>query len=125
MKLRAALALVGLVACGSDKAPTPERREAPTRRVIEPPHGDVRALPPHAITAEGVGPFKLSMAMSEIAASLPPGSRMSLLQIPGVVDHSVVRDAGGVRAADGRSLRRDPRRPGGARRVPDRGAQRR
>lgn len=94
MKLRAALALVGLVACGSDKAPTPERREAPTRRVIEPPHGDVRALPPHAITAEGVGPFKLSMAMSEIAASLPPGSRMSLLQIPGVVDHSVLRDAG-------------------------------
>ena len=56
-----------------------------TRRVIEPPHGYVRALPPHAITAEGVGPFKLSMAMSEIAASLPPGSRMSLLQIPGVV----------------------------------------
>lgn len=86
--------LVGLAACGGDKAPTTERREAPTRRVIEPPHGDVRALPPHAITADGVGPFKLGLAMTESAASLPPGTRMSILQIPGVVDHSVLRDAG-------------------------------
>lgn len=94
MQLRVALVLVGLAACGGDKAPTTERREAPTRRVIEPPHGDVRALPPHAITADGVGPFKLGLAMTESAASLPPGTRMSILQIPGVVDHSVLRDAG-------------------------------
>ena len=94
--MRTALRLAALAAlvagCSGDHAPTPQH-QPPPRRVIEPPCGDLRALPPHAITAEGVGPFKLAMKMAAVGASLP-ATRTAILQIPGVVDHAVVRDAG-------------------------------
>lgn len=83
-----------LAACRGDRSGEPPPREAPPRRVIEPPRGDVRALPPHAITADGIGPYKLSMSMAQIVSALPSGPRIALMQIPGVVDLSLVRDAG-------------------------------
>jgi len=92
--VRWSILLVVLVACGSKDTPAPEEREPPPRRVIEPSKRDIRALPPHAISATGVGPYKLGMSMSQILATLPSGPRIALLQIPGVLDYSVVRDEG-------------------------------
>ena len=86
--------LIALAACGNRDSPAPEQREPPPRRVIEPPKRDVRALPPHAIAATGVGPYKLGMPMAQILSTLPSGPRIALLQIPGVLDYSVVRDEG-------------------------------
>lgn len=91
---RFVVAIVVAAGCGeSGDRPLPVERE-PARRVIEPPQRDIRALPPHAISAEGVGPYKLGMPMAKILSSLPSGPRIALLQIPGVLDYSVVRDDG-------------------------------
>lgn len=86
-----------VVACGGGKDAAPRRVDGgapPPRRVIEPPRRDVRALPPHAIAAGGVGPYKLRTPLAEIMKSLPSGPRMALLQIPGVVDYGAARDDG-------------------------------
>jgi hypothetical protein len=84
------------MACsGRDSSPS-TRYDAgpPPRRVIGAPPRHVRALPPHAIGVEGVGPYKLGVPMSKILSTLPSGPRMALLQIPGVLDYTVVRDEG-------------------------------
>ncbi len=83
-------------ACGRSKDASPQRFDGgpPPRRVIEPPPRDVRALPPHAITAGGVGPYKLRIPLTEIMKLLPSGPRMALLQIPGIVDYAAARDEG-------------------------------
>jgi len=84
-------------ACSSrDSSSQPSRYDAgpPPRRVIGAPPRHVRALPPHAIGVEGVGPYKLGVSMSQILSTLPSGPRMALLQIPGVLDYTVVRDEG-------------------------------
>ncbi|MEZ4404075.1 MAG: hypothetical protein R3B06_28900 [Kofleriaceae bacterium] len=94
LTLRRLVIVAALVGCRGDRPTEVERREAPPRRVIDPPRTDVRALPPHAITADGVGPYKLGMTMAQIVAAVPSGPRIALMQIPGVVDHSLVRDAG-------------------------------
>lgn len=96
LNLRALLALVALVAgCGGEAdKPAPRLGREPPRRVIEPPRGDLRALPPHEITADGIGPYRLAMPMAKILSALPSGPRIALLQIPGVVDHSAVHDDG-------------------------------
>lgn len=91
------LAVPAMLACsGRDSSSTPSRYDAgpPPRRVIGAPPRHVRALPPHAIGREGVGPYKLGVSMSQILSALPLGPRMALLQIPGVLDYTVVRDEG-------------------------------
>lgn len=101
-----ALASGALPACSEGSRPAlPAGRDAgrATQRVIEPPQGTVRPLPPYAIGAGGVGPYRLGATASEIA-SLLSVPRVAILGIPGVVDASVVRaedDAiliGGARA---------------------------
>jgi hypothetical protein len=89
--------VLAMLACSSrDSSPTTSRYDAgpPPRRVIGAPPRHVRALPPHAIGREGVGPYKLGVSMSQILSALPLGPRMALLQIPGVLDYTVVRDEG-------------------------------
>ncbi|HEY1554461.1 MAG TPA: hypothetical protein VGF94_06470, partial [Kofleriaceae bacterium] len=67
--------------------PEPERQ----RRVIEPPSGPVRPLPPHAIRADGVGPYRLGAALDELAGALPSGPRIETIDIPGVAQRSILR----------------------------------
>lgn len=63
-----------------------------TRRVIEPPTGQVRPLPPHAIDPGGVGPYRLGATPQEIAGLLPTfPPRVAVLDIAGVVGVSVIR----------------------------------
>jgi len=91
---RFAVALLLLLAacseCGkhrSEPAREPERQ----RRVIEPPSRGVRALPPYAIRADGVGPYKLGASVSELLDQLPSGPRITQLTIPGLVHRDMLR----------------------------------
>ena len=90
-----ALALLATTAGACDDSPSPPRPpEQPARRVIEPPRRDIRALPPHVIAAGGVGPYKLGVAMERILSALPSGPRLTVLQIPSVLDVRIGRDDG-------------------------------
>jgi hypothetical protein len=51
----------------------------------------VRSLPPHAIRADGVGPYRLGEKVSAVMAQLPSGPRIARFEIPGVVRTSVIR----------------------------------
>lgn len=85
------LLALGLLACSSngDKGP-PKLDAGRTRRVIEPPTGTVRPLPPHAIDPGGVGPYRLGVTQAAILAALPV-PRVATLEIEDVLDASVVR----------------------------------
>lgn len=92
---RIVLVLATLGGC-SDGDRDATRRELPRdppreRRVIEPPVGIVRALPPHAIRADGVGPFRLGERLSAMLEQLPSGPRIALFEIPGLLHRSVIR----------------------------------
>ncbi|CAN5846763.1 hypothetical protein BH11MYX3_BH11MYX3_29570 [soil metagenome] len=85
---------LALVAC-SDHDRTDRmaaQSEAPRqRRVIEPPVGVVRALPPHAIRANSVGPYKLCEKLSDLLEQLPSGPRLALFEVPGLLHRSLIR----------------------------------
>ncbi len=88
--------LAWLLAAGcSDEERKPQVRTTdpqPPRRVISPPAGTtVRSLPPHAIRADGVGPYRLGEKVSAVMAQLPSGPRIARFEIPGVVRTSVIR----------------------------------
>jgi len=93
---RAALVMASLLAaaCSSDGKP-PVKDAGPTRRVPEPSATAVRAVPPHEIHAEGVGPYLLGAPLRNILARLPHGPRVELLQIEGIADYSLVRTESG------------------------------
>jgi len=82
-----------LAACGNrpseKKEPT---RDAPrARRVIAPSPDRVGPLPPYAIRADGVGPYKLGEKLSDLLERLASGPRIALFEIPGVVHRNVIR----------------------------------
>lgn len=86
-----ALLLLVVTACGSHDPPHAENKPERQKRVIEPPAGKVRPLPPHAIRADGVGPYKLGATLAELLDALPSGPRIATLDIPGVVHCSILR----------------------------------
>jgi hypothetical protein len=93
----AALGAVG-GACGNrqreNREPPRDARRAP--RVIEPSTDRVGPLPPYAIRAEGVGPYKLGEKLSVLLEQLPSGPQIALFEIPGVVHRSVIRAEDGA-----------------------------
>lgn len=91
MRLLIAIAL--LSACDRDPpSKLPPRDPSPPRRIIEPPTtGVVRQLPPHAIRADGVGPYKLGDKVAALLQQLPSGPRIMRFELPGVVRTSVFR----------------------------------
>jgi hypothetical protein len=93
----AALGVAG-GACGNrereNHEPPRDARRAP--RVIEPSTDRVGPLPPYAIRAEGVGPYKLGEKLSVLLEQLPSGPQIALFEIPGVVHRSVIRAEDGT-----------------------------
>ena len=92
----AVAAVVGLWGClagCSDRRP--EKKEPHdsqrVRRVIEPSTERVGPLPPYAIRADGVGPYKLGEKLSDLLERLASGPRIALFEIPGVVHRNVIR----------------------------------
>lgn len=90
MKL-AVLALVLLAGCSDHKNAEPKRDPERQRRVIEPPSKGVRALPPHAIRADGVGPYKLGATVATLLDQLPSGPRITQFSLPGVIQRDILR----------------------------------
>jgi hypothetical protein len=87
--LLVALALVA--ACNDHGTPTVKRDTERSRHVIEPPPPGVRALPPHAIRADGVGPYRLGASLAELLDQLPSGPRIAQFNIPGIVHRDLLR----------------------------------
>lgn len=88
------LALLLAAGCSDEERRPQVRTTEPQRprRVIDPPAGTtVRSLPPHAIRADGVGPYRLGEKVSAVMAQLPSGPRIARFEIPGVVSTSVIR----------------------------------
>src|SRR4051812_37429476 len=89
----AAVAVVTEDGCGNREH---ENREPPrdtkrTPRGIEPATDRVGPLPPYAIKAEGVGPYKLGERLSDLLEQLQSGPQIVLFEIPGVVHRNVIR----------------------------------
>lgn len=74
--------------------------------MFDQPPGELRAAPPHAIRADGVGPYLLGSSLRSVLGLVRFGPRVSLLELEGVADYSVVRAESdalliGVRRAGG------------------------
>jgi hypothetical protein len=98
VKLAVLLALVvpiGLAACRASDEPKLEDTERHSR-VVEAPAKAVRALPPHAIRADGVGPYKLGASLSELNDLLPSGPHIAQIDITNVIRVSVLRAEDGA-----------------------------
>jgi hypothetical protein len=98
------VAVIALAACSERERPEPHRELERQRRVIEPPSGRVRPLPPHAIRADGVGPYRLGAALTELLDQLPSGPRIETIDIPRVVHQSVLRAEDGTIIVGGEPL---------------------
>lgn len=93
-KLSLVVAMIALAAGCSEgeRKPPPPREPQPPRRVIEPPTGTVRPLPPYTIKSEGVGPYyTLNETIATLLQQLPSGPRITRFEIPGVVRTNVIR----------------------------------
>jgi hypothetical protein len=87
----AAAALASAPACSDHDHPIPRKEPQRPRRVIEPPSRGVRALPPHAIRADGVGPYTLGALAADLLDQLPSGPRIRQFTIPGIVHRDMLR----------------------------------
>lgn len=88
----AVLAAAGLLGC-SDKpsTPPPPGDGGRARRVFTKPPGTVRAVPPHAIRVEGVGPYPLGARLKDVLGLLPRGPRVALIEVDDVIQYSLVQ----------------------------------
>ncbi|MEO6777520.1 MAG: hypothetical protein ABI467_31630 [Kofleriaceae bacterium] len=87
-----ALALALCSCSDRDHAHARASEVAPDRtpRVLDPPPQHVRALPPHAIRSDGVGPYRLGLTLEQLGTQVPPGGRNAQIDIPNVVHLSVL-----------------------------------
>lgn len=58
--------------------------------------GEVRAYPPHAIRADGVGPYLLGQDLKQVMRVLPEGPNLELLQLGGYANWRLARAEGGA-----------------------------
>src|SRR5690606_9771152 len=77
--------------CSDGDKPEPRREPERPRRVIEPPSRGVRALPPHAIRPDGIGPYKLGASAADLLDQLPSGPRIRQFTIPGIAHRDMLR----------------------------------
>jgi hypothetical protein len=83
---RTALSLLALAtACRDQSAPERGADERIGQRVFQAPAGVVRAVPPHLIQSNGIGPYLLGADFKSILSTLPHGPRVEVIQIEHVV----------------------------------------
>jgi hypothetical protein len=86
--------LVAFAACRDESAPAREKDEGLGQRVFRAPAGVVRAVPPHRIQPNSIGPYRLGAEFKAILSTLPYGPRVEVIQIERVVGtHRLVRVA--------------------------------
>ena len=91
MKLAVVLGVVlPLAACPDRDRPEIQPDMQRPRRVIERTSTSVRELPPHAIHADGVGPYKIGERLDVLLAALPSGPRIATFDIHGVVHSNIL-----------------------------------
>lgn len=93
MKLVGFTLVLALCGCSDrDRARASANEVAPDRtpRVLDPPPQNVRALPPHAIRRDGVGPYRLGLTLEQLGTQVPSGGRNAQIDIPNVVHLSVL-----------------------------------
>ncbi|MBA2540187.1 MAG: hypothetical protein H0V17_11170 [Deltaproteobacteria bacterium] len=89
--------LIGLLATAcSDPRGEPESSPSPQRRVIAPPSGTLRALPPYAIVPEGVGPYKLREPVAPLLDKLKSGPLSVRFEIPNILHSAQSRAEDGT-----------------------------
>jgi hypothetical protein len=82
--------------CGDGGVTVPPVSDAaPPRRFADGPAPQVHAYPPHAIRADGVGPYLVDAPMAQIVRELPEGPHLELLQVGRYANWRVVRAEGG------------------------------
>ncbi len=91
MKLAIALTVWGLLACRDHDRPKVEETERHNRVIVDPSAKAVRALPPHAIHADGIGPYKLGASLSDLNDLLRSGPHLAQIDIPHVIRVTVLR----------------------------------
>jgi hypothetical protein len=82
--------LVVLIACSRHDREAQVEAEEHAPRQLDPPPQSVRALPPHAIRADGVGPYRLGVSLEQIANQVPSGARNAQVEIADVVHLGVL-----------------------------------
>ncbi len=87
----ALLVTLAVLGCSDHDRGEHQRESERQHRVIDPPPKGVRALPPHAIRPDGVGPYRLGASLGELLDQLPSGPRIAQFDIPNVVHRSVLR----------------------------------
>lgn len=86
------LGAVLVLGCKDAKKPARVADDASlSGRQFRPPTGKVRAVPPHDIHAQGVGPYRLGEPLQDVLGLLPHGPRVELMQIEGLADYRLVR----------------------------------
>lgn len=91
LALAISLALSCALACNGRDQPKLEEGDRRPRAVDPPTAKEVRALPPHVIRADGVGPFKVGASLSEQNDLLPSGPHIAQIDIPNMLHVSVLR----------------------------------
>ena len=93
MKLVGFTLVLALCGCSDRDRAHPSATEVAadrTPRVLDPPAQNVRALPPHAIRRDGVGPYRLGLTLEQLGIQVPSGGRTAQIDIAGVVHLSVL-----------------------------------
>ena len=91
---RMAMLLVALAACRDEgEQARGADEESLGQRVFQAPAGVVRAVPPHRIQPNGIGPYLLGAEFKAILSTLPHGPRVEVIQIDRVVGYRLVRVA--------------------------------
>ena len=90
-------ALAAVVACGRTvDRDDPDAGVVPPR-VFRPRPGRVRALPPHNILNDGIGPYRVGAAMRDVFIRIPDRPRIEVLHLEGLFDHRLLRaERGGL-----------------------------
>ncbi len=83
------VALVGAVLSCERRTPAPPDIDRQPRLINSPPQG-VRALPPHAIRGDGVGPYRLGIPLEQLGNQVPSGAQNARIDIPKVVHLNVL-----------------------------------
>ena len=91
-----ALLLLAAAGCSDRNRPELSDDGGIRRRVLPPPPSRVRAVPPHNIHAEGIGPYQLKASLGDILNLLPHGPRVELFRLGSVADYSLVRSENGA-----------------------------
>lgn len=94
--MTALAALLLMAACSDRNRPELSDDGGIRRRVFKPPPSRVRAVPPHNIHAEGIGPYQLGASLGQILNLLPHGPRVELFRLGQFADYSLVRSENGM-----------------------------